>query len=344
MGRIGISSQDVVNAIHELQGLNKNPTVDNVRSVLQTGSKTTIARHLKEWRQSEDITNADSAANALPEELLSLVKGLWQHMLEKTEQQVQVIISDYNAKEIKLQEELTSSSHESKQQETRIHTLEEGLHAQQQDNANLRQNIQHNLNEQAKLTERSHSLKTRITETQDEQAKLHEHFKQTQQNLEHYQQSEQKLKETQSLQLDNIKNQYETKINELNNELFIETSKNQKLHLELDNSQNKLQDSQHKVLRLETNAKLLEKIAIKYDILKENYTNNEKKLNKTEEQINSHKQDSHRLTIQCQQLKEQQETADIKLTQAEDEIESLRNEKNIISQEKANLAGQLAQL
>jgi len=82
MGRIGISYQEVVNAIHLLQGENKNPTVDNIRLILQTGSKSTIARYLKEWRHSESIEGPYSSSNALPEELSSLVKGLWNRIQE----------------------------------------------------------------------------------------------------------------------------------------------------------------------------------------------------------------------------------------------------------------------
>jgi len=41
MGRIGITYQDVAKAIPTLQGQQKNPTVDNIRELLGTGSKST---------------------------------------------------------------------------------------------------------------------------------------------------------------------------------------------------------------------------------------------------------------------------------------------------------------
>jgi len=81
--------------IQFVQGENKNPTVDNIRLILQTGSKSTIARYLKEWRQSENIEGPYSSSNSLPEELLSLVKGLWLRLQEKSDNQVQNIQKDY---------------------------------------------------------------------------------------------------------------------------------------------------------------------------------------------------------------------------------------------------------
>ena len=50
MARIGITYHDVTRAIATLQTLQKNPTVDHIREILGTGSKSTIARFLREWK------------------------------------------------------------------------------------------------------------------------------------------------------------------------------------------------------------------------------------------------------------------------------------------------------
>lgn len=70
MSRTGITYQEVANAAIQLQGQNENPTVDRVREILETGSKSTIARYLKEWKsQSRQINGSD-----VPGELISIVK------------------------------------------------------------------------------------------------------------------------------------------------------------------------------------------------------------------------------------------------------------------------------
>lgn len=343
MARVGISYQEVVNAIREMQGVNKNPTVDGIRAILQTGSKTTIARYLKEWRQSENIAN-NSAANALPEELLSLVKGLWQKIQNQADKQVQEIQNEYAVKEKALNEKLTIAYNEIKQYESQIHNLEEHLHTQNNKNTGLMNSLQQTLNEQTKLTERNDALKMRVEAANDEQAKLYEHLKQVQLNLEHYQQAEQQLKEKQLLQIDNINSQHTNKVNKLENELFLAANKTQKLQVELDYLSQKIQEIQQQNSELEKNNKSLNSLKLEYTVLQANYANIEKQISDAKSQLGEYSQKNNKLTIQCEQLLEQKNMLVTRLSQLEDKIEVLREEKSCISQEKANLAGQLSQM
>lgn len=75
MGRIGIEYSDVAKAISKLQAQGKAPTGDNVRAELGTGSKNTIIRLLREWKQQQGLPSDDDGS--LPSELLSAVKALW---------------------------------------------------------------------------------------------------------------------------------------------------------------------------------------------------------------------------------------------------------------------------
>jgi hypothetical protein len=50
MARHGITYNDVAKAAMLLMKLDKNVTTDGIREVLGTGSKTTITKHLKEWK------------------------------------------------------------------------------------------------------------------------------------------------------------------------------------------------------------------------------------------------------------------------------------------------------
>ena len=81
MARPGITFLDVKDAIAELQGQEKNVTVDNVREILGTGSRSTINNHLKTWRsQASDAGLSDTT---LPSEFVSLMKGLWENLRSK---------------------------------------------------------------------------------------------------------------------------------------------------------------------------------------------------------------------------------------------------------------------
>lgn len=50
----GITYEDVETAIDYLLKNNINPTVDNVRQYLGTGSRTTIHKHVKQWKLEND--------------------------------------------------------------------------------------------------------------------------------------------------------------------------------------------------------------------------------------------------------------------------------------------------
>lgn len=50
MARHGITYNDVAKAAMHSLKTNKTPTVDGIRIILGTGSKTTITKHLKEWK------------------------------------------------------------------------------------------------------------------------------------------------------------------------------------------------------------------------------------------------------------------------------------------------------
>lgn len=51
MSRPGVTQADIEQAATALQSRGKNPTVDSVREFLGTGSKSTITRHLRAWKQ-----------------------------------------------------------------------------------------------------------------------------------------------------------------------------------------------------------------------------------------------------------------------------------------------------
>jgi hypothetical protein len=83
MGRAGVTLLDVEKAVMQLQGRGKNPTVDTIRELLGTGSKSTIIQHLKAWRSKND-----ESQGKLPQELLALVTGLWERLNGQAEQRI----------------------------------------------------------------------------------------------------------------------------------------------------------------------------------------------------------------------------------------------------------------
>lgn len=200
MARPGITLLDVKDAIAELQGQEKNITVDHIREMLGTGSRSTINNHLKTWRSQ----TSDAGLNdpTLPSELISLIKGLWENMRSKandtiTQHQTQCD-EKIEAAEVKFENTKQALATSEKQQQNTSALLQQKteLADQLQTKLNIEQQESH------KLNERISSLESRRQDSVDENKKLHTHIKNIQANLEHYQNAMQKKQEQQSLELD----------------------------------------------------------------------------------------------------------------------------------------------
>ena len=226
MGRIGISYQDVATAILKLQEQSKPPTVDNVREVLKTGSKSTIARLLREWKQQHGLLKNHNDGN-LPTELMGMIKEFWLKLQNKTDgsadnhQQeydatlhgIQQQLNQYKAKDAAwwnrvqvLEEKLQLQKKENKQlnavliaeqQEKmeakdtewrgKIRLLEEKLQQQNEDNKQLNAALIAEQKEKIEATEQLKILQSRQLESEVENERLHQLLKHAQVNLEHYQ-------------------------------------------------------------------------------------------------------------------------------------------------------------
>src|SRR3990167_1285371 len=84
MSRGGITFTEVEEAARYLQGLGRNPTVDAIRERLGTGSRTTLAEHLKRWKAMQV-----DGEGRIPQPLLALVAGLWDGLQALANQKIQ---------------------------------------------------------------------------------------------------------------------------------------------------------------------------------------------------------------------------------------------------------------
>jgi chromosome segregation ATPase len=84
MARGGVTFTEVDEAARYLQGVGRAATVDAIRERLGTGSRTTLAEHLKRWKALQ----ADGQGR-LPQPLVSLVSGLWDSLQSLAEQRIQ---------------------------------------------------------------------------------------------------------------------------------------------------------------------------------------------------------------------------------------------------------------
>ncbi len=81
MARPGISKQDVFTAADVLSSQGKIPTIDSIRQQLHTGSNSTIANHLREWRALHADVGHTKQTQGLPPEIMAAMQSVWERMV-----------------------------------------------------------------------------------------------------------------------------------------------------------------------------------------------------------------------------------------------------------------------
>ncbi|MBP9726091.1 MAG: DNA-binding protein [Gammaproteobacteria bacterium] len=211
MGRTGVTLFEVEQAAVQLQGKGKNPSVDAVREILGTGSKSTIAQHLRDWKSTQC-----EAQGKLPQEVIAFVTGLWERLHGQVEQRV-IDIEKASAEQMQtLQQALFQSQQALTQLKKEFHQKDEALAESNISHAALEKNLQAQQHEHAKLLERYHSTQEN---SKAENARLHQLANNIQANLEHYQQAMQQQRTEQQLANEKQHAQSEKNIKPLQREL-----------------------------------------------------------------------------------------------------------------------------
>lgn len=346
MGRIGVTYQDIVKIIPKLQAQGKSITVDNARAELNTGSKSTIARLLREWKAAQGLSVEDDGS--LPTELLSMVKELWLRLQSKADAAIDKHQQECDGVLKKMEQQLNQYKAKDTEWQGRVHTLEEKVHQQSEDNKRLNAEVIAEQQEKIKAREHVEALQARQQENEAEKERLHELLKHVQANLEHYQTATQQLRLEQEIIVEKQRADYEQRLSQLQDR--IEIMAREKTFLEarcagLD------KDCKIALAREAALVEEAENLRQKYTILEANYG----RLQQDWEEV------SHESSVQRQALEAKERVLveyqfKLKMTEdnlsslqktlstAEDKIVALRDDYSFVVQEKANLEGQVRQL
>jgi hypothetical protein len=94
MSRIGISYDDVLEAIASLEKQGDTPTIDKIRSFLgETGSNSTISKYLRVYRNKYYLNNHTNTSknSPTPDIVQQAVERVWQDMRGQTDQEILTI-------------------------------------------------------------------------------------------------------------------------------------------------------------------------------------------------------------------------------------------------------------
>jgi chromosome segregation ATPase len=88
MARLGVDYETVKQAAVKLLSQGAAPSVQKIREMLGTGSNTTIAEHLKIWRDEYAQKTIHHLPATMPKELISSIEVLWQTAMEQAQNQL----------------------------------------------------------------------------------------------------------------------------------------------------------------------------------------------------------------------------------------------------------------
>ncbi len=339
MGRNGVTFHDIAETVPKLIEQRKTPSIDNIREYLGTGSKSTIAKLLREWKAQQGLRPEDDSH--LPPDLTELVKLLWDRLRQKADNQIANERQEFEAKIAETQRQYYQEHRLHKDLQQNHHALEERLHQQMEENKQLRATFIIEQQEKVTLTERVASFEARRQENIAENERLHQLLKHAQDSLEHYQTATQQVRQEQSLLIEKQRNEYEQKLIQWQTQA--QTAVNEKSIIETQYQQ--LREA-HETLEKAHNVLVLQQspLAIAHDQLQQNHEKLSQQVQQQAQQLEAKQHTIIELQITLKTDMQKINELEATLKKANDKIESLRHEFQFISQEKANLEGQFKQL
>ena len=105
MARHGVGFESVKQAALKLLSQGVSPSTQKIRELLGTGSHTTIAEHLKIWREAHAAKKVHHLPATIPEELIVTFETLWQTAMEHAEKHLADVKVTLEKQEEKLSQE-----------------------------------------------------------------------------------------------------------------------------------------------------------------------------------------------------------------------------------------------
>src|ERR1700733_9122325 len=105
MARHGVDFESVKQAALKLLSKGISPSTQKIRELLGTGSHTTIAEHLKIWREAHAAKKVHHLPATIPEEVIVTFETLWQTAMEHAEKHLADVKVALENQEEKLSQE-----------------------------------------------------------------------------------------------------------------------------------------------------------------------------------------------------------------------------------------------
>ncbi len=185
MARRGVTIHDVAEAANNLRSEGVEPTVDRVRAQLGTGSKSTIAPLLKQWREQQGVTTGNGE---LPLDLIAAVRTLHERAQSAAAEQIEQVKAELHATLAAVQQDLAQTQgrlHTSLQEAT---ALEADLLSVKTARNALEEQFRQQQLAAAKVESQRDEAWSRIAELKTTLTDLKQEHRALQESYQHYQQ------------------------------------------------------------------------------------------------------------------------------------------------------------
>lgn len=348
MARPGVSYQDVATAANQVKGQGKNPTIENVRAILGTGSISTINTHLRKWKEAQNTTHKVASKENIPEELVSLMKGLWERVVNQSAEQVAALEENYQNTMSECQLELDKyKSNNQRWQQLYNQWLQEKTKLAN-DHLTIEQALQESQQNYTTLSSKQDVLLQQLQEKQERIDELNRLHKQSQTNLEHYRESvrEQRLIEQQ--QFEQQKQEMQTEMKSQQEQIILLREKLSSILLEHQSLQQSytLLEKQHSQTTEQLDKQYIKLVAVE----KANNENSQatqhwqKQCKELQKTLDAKTTQFIDIQTEVNTLTRQLDEAKASLTELNAQNKLLAHDKWTVAQEKAQLEGQLKQM
>jgi chromosome segregation ATPase len=348
MARPGVTYLDVSNAAQQLVSAGRIPTIETIRIALGTGSNSTLGTHLRTWKSKHGVTQQIATKEKIPEELISALKGVWDLVMNQSEDKIQLIQQETQQELIQLKQEvlrLQKDNTISQQQYLQIKQERDGL---VHEKSVVEQMLANAKIEIATLTEKQAGFEQQNQEKQTRIEELHLQNHQVQANLEHYRNASQEQRLSDQQRYEQQQKQLEQTIQQVNQESA------QLIHKKLE-LQQQYQQATFENGSLKTQ---LDKLNTQHESITTRFTDTVSELaKKTQDQkhwqerfqalqMKYDEQNQSLIDLRTQHaiLSQQAEAIKNELNELDEQNKMLAHEKWTLGQEKAQIYGQLKQL
>lgn len=189
MGRPGVTYREVVNAATELLAQGKNPTIEQIRLLLGSGSSSTLAVHLRQWKSEQGESDTALRKENIPQELIATIKGLWERVVATADDKVAAIEQASQAEIDEIRGLLSERDGELQGLSQKFGQLQQAHQTTTNDNLVLQSAVNTVQKENVGLKSQIEKILQQVEEKQAHNEELSRLHAQSQKNLEHYRES-----------------------------------------------------------------------------------------------------------------------------------------------------------